>query len=130
MSGEAPPARRRVIRREDLVFRPFDRYGAPRPGVEWHSISEDPESGAATYYVRYHPGARSTPHEHVVREEFLIVEGSFVDHDGRVFTAGDFVTYDPGSRHWSHSPDGCLLLVVLRGRSRGLEPGETLSHFA
>ena len=47
-----------------------------------------------------------------------------VEPDGTVFKAGDFVSYPPGSRHHSHSPDGCLLLVFLRAYNRRLAPGE------
>jgi len=32
-----------------------------------------------------------------------------------VFKAGDFVSYSPGSRHFSSSASGCTLLVSLRG---------------
>ncbi len=121
---------RRVISRDTLELRPFDRYGPPQPGVRWHPITDNRESGEATYYALYEPGAASNPHEHPMVEEFLVVEGEFVDHDGLVFKAGDFVSYQPGSKHWSHSPKGCLLLVFLRCRNRLLGSDESVSEFA
>ena len=120
---------RRVIARDSLEFRPFDRFGRPQAGVWWHPITDNRETGEATYYARYEPGAASVPHEHPLVEEFLVVEGEFVDHDGRVFKAGDFVSYQPGTRHWSHAPQGCLLLVFLRCLNRRLEAGEAVSSF-
>ncbi len=127
---DAPLSPRRVISLDALQLRPFDRYGPPQPGVLWHPITDNRETGEATYYARYEPGAASAPHLHPMTEEFLVVEGEFVDHDGRVFKAGDFVSYQPGTKHWSHAPKGCLLLVFLRCLNRRLDEGESVSHFA
>ncbi len=121
---------RRVISRDALTLRPYDRYGPARPGQYWHPITNNLETGEATYYLKFDPGVRSQPHEHSMTEEFLVVEGEFVDHDGRVFKPGDFVSYQPGSRHWSHAPKGCLLLVFLRCLNRRLEPDEEVSQFS
>ena len=129
-AAPAPLPARRVIERDRLALRPFDRYGKAQPGVWWHPITDNRETGEATYYSRYEPGAASSPHEHPMVEEFLVVEGEFVDHDGRVFKAGDFVSYQPGTKHWSHSPKGCLLLVFLRCLNRRLEEGEAVDSFA
>ena len=32
-----------------------------------------------------------------------------------VFKKGDFITFTPGSTHSSHTKDGCLILVFMRG---------------
>lgn len=120
---------RRVIGRDDLAFRPYDRYGPVIPGMSWHPVTDDRESGEATYFLKFEPGARSRPHEHVMTEEFLMLEGELVDCDGRVFRQGDFVSYRPGSKHWSHSTQGCLMLVFLRTLNRSLEEGEEVSQF-
>ncbi len=50
-----------------------------------------------------------------------MISGSLVDCDGTTYQTGDFVVFAPGSKHYSHSPEGCLLLVVLRGENRKLE---------
>lgn len=101
-------------------FRPYVRYGAPIPGLSWSPIRDDPATGDAAYYLRFAPGARSRPHEHVGREEFYVIEGELTDPDGRVFRAGEFVSFAPGTRHSSHSERGCLLLVLLRQPNRPL----------
>ena len=115
---------RQIVSQSKLSLRPYDRYGSVIPGLAWHPVSEDKKTGECTFFLRFAPGARSQPHEHVLREEFLLLEGSLVEPDGTVLRPGDFVSFPPGSRHHSHSPDGCLLLVFLRGYNRRLAPGE------
>ena len=115
---------RQIVSSTQLKLRPYDRYGSVTPGMYWQPVSEDKETGACTFFLRFDPGISSTPHEHSEREEFLMLEGTLVEPDGTVFKAGDFVSYPAGSRHHSTSPDGCLLLVFLRALNRRLAPGE------
>ena len=115
---------RQIVSKASLKLRPYDRYGSVIPGMEWHPVSEDKATGACSFFLRFAPGTSSQPHEHVQREEFLVLEGSLVEPDGTVLRPGDFISFPPGSRHHSHSPDGCLLLVYLRGYNRRLAPGE------
>ncbi len=49
-----------------------------------------------------------------------MLDGELEDCDGTVFRAGDFVTFKPGSRHYSVSKKGCTMLVVLRGQNYAL----------
>ena len=67
------------------------------------------------------PGTRCNPHEHVGPEEFYIVEGDLKDCDGTLYTAGQFVSLNGGTRHFSISPSGCKLVVTHRGPIRNLE---------
>ena len=48
-------------------------------------------------------------------EEFYVIDGELEDADGKIFKKGDFVTFEPGSEHNSHSKNGCLLIVFMRG---------------
>ena len=48
-------------------------------------------------------------------EEFYVIEGELQDADGKVFKKGDFVTFEPGTEHNSHTKNGCLLIVFMRG---------------
>ncbi len=106
------------------VLRPYDRYGVEVPELEWLPLSGRLGSDYECFLVRFKPGASSKPHEHTVMEDFLVLEGTLEDCDGAVFEAGDFVSYRPGSRHFSTSAAGCLLLVVLRGTNRPLSEDE------
>lgn len=108
------------------TLRPYDRYGTLVPDLEWLPLSGTTGSDYEAYLIRFKPGATSTPHEHTGEEEFFVLEGEIRDCDGAVFKVGDFVSYAPGSRHFSSSETGCLLLVVLRGASRMLSQQETL----
>lgn len=102
------------------VYRPYDRYGSVIDGMSWIPLSRDETADHDMFLLRFAPGARSRPHRHEGLEQFLVLEGTLVDDDGTVFGTGDFVRFATGSEHSSHAPDGCLLLVSIRGRNRPL----------
>jgi len=66
------------------------------------------------------PDAKSLHHVHTGYEEFLMLEGELTDLDGKIFKKGDFVTFEPGSTHSSHTKEGCLILVFMRGINKPL----------
>ncbi len=118
------PALRHVIKCGGIEMRPYDRYGEPRDDMDWFHLSGNAENGFECFLLRFHPGARSTPHEHSGYEQFLILDGELEDCDGTVYRVGDFVTLDPGSRHHSVSYEGCTMLVILRGQNYALETND------
>ena len=108
--------KRKITNIFDVIFKPFDNYGSPIPGMSWHKISYNKTNGGqGTYLLKMDPGAKSLPHLHTGFEEFLMLEGKLIDADGKIFKNGDFVTFEPGSSHSSHTKDGCLVLVFMRG---------------
>jgi quercetin dioxygenase-like cupin family protein len=124
MQSDTLAQQRQIIHTGRAALRPDDRYGAPNPGLTWMPLDFDEAQGNGLYLVRFAPGASSLPHEHVFGEAFIVLEGVLVDSDGQEMRAGEFVRYTPGSRHFSTSPEGCLLGVFLRGRNRRLSAGE------
>ncbi len=94
------------------------------PTATYCNISYDADAGEGCYLVRFAPGARSTPHEHIGHEEFLVLHGSLTDCDGTVYRRDDFVSLKPGSKHVSVSEDGATLLVFIRGGFRALGESE------
>lgn len=82
-----------------------------KPEMSWLPVSDGKETGRGSYLMRMQPGATTIEHEHPGFEEFLVIEGELIDSDGTVFTAGEFVSFRPGSRHWSRTEAGCLLAV-------------------
>jgi len=44
------------------------------------------------------------------REEYLILEGEAIEHDGTVLRPGDWIVYEPGSYHATRTETGCLLV--------------------
>tara|TARA_A100000164_G_C21631045_1_gene641244 strand:+ start:75 stop:419 length:345 start_codon:yes stop_codon:yes gene_type:complete len=112
--------KRTVINRSNLKFEPFDNYGKPIKGMSWHKISYNKEKGQGSFILKMDPGAKSIPHKHVSYEEFYMLDGELIDADGKIFKKGDFVSYEPGSTHSSHTNKGCLILVFMRSRNRTL----------
>ena len=102
----------------DVKFEPFDNYGEPIAKISWHKISYNKESGQGSYILKMDPGAKSIPHEHVSYEEFYMLDGELIDADGKVFKKGDFISFEPGSKHSSITEKGCLILVFMRSRNK------------
>ena len=113
--------KRKITNLYDVEFVPFDNYGVTVPGMSWHKISYSKENGGqGTYGLKMEPGAKSLPHKHNGFEEFLMLDGELIDPDGKVFKKGDFVSFEPGSKHSSHTINGCLVLVFMRGINQPL----------
>jgi anti-sigma factor ChrR (cupin superfamily) len=112
---------RKITDLYDLKFTPFDNYGVVVPGMSWHKISYSKENGGqGTYVLKMEPGAKSLLHEHLGFEEFLMLDGELTDPDGKIFKKGDFISFEPGSIHSSHTINGCLVLVFMRGINQPL----------
>ena len=111
--------KRRIIDNPlNLEFEPFDNYGKPIKGMSWHKISYEKEKGQGSYILKMEPGAKSIPHEHVSYEEFYMLDGELIDADGKIFKKGDFISFEPGSKHSSITEKGCLILVFMRSRNK------------
>ena len=112
---------RKITNLYDVEFIPFDNYGVVVPGMSWHKISYNKENGGqGTYVLKMEPGAKSLTHEHMGFEEFLMLDGELTDPDGKIFKKGDFISFEPGSKHSSHTINGCLVLVFMRGINQPL----------
>ena len=111
--------KRRIITNPlNLEFEPFDNYGKAIEGMNWHKISYEKEKGQGSYILKMDPGAKSIPHEHVNYEEFYMLDGELIDADGKIFKKGDFISFEPGSKHSSFTEKGCLILVFMRSRNK------------
>jgi len=113
--------KRKITNLYNVEFEPFDNYGLPVEGMSWHKISYNRENGGqGSYLLKMDPNAKSLSHIHTGYEEFLMMEGELTDPDGKTFKKGDFVTFEPRSTHSSHTKDGCLILVFMRGINKPL----------
>ena len=113
--------KRKITNPHDVEFVPFDNYGVVVPGMSWHKISYSKENGGhGTYVLKMEPGAKSLSHKHTGFEEFLMLDGELIDLDGKIFKKGDFISFEPGSKHSSHTINGCLVLVFMRGINQPL----------
>ena len=108
---------RKITKLDDLYFKPFDKYGKIIKGWTWHKISFNEETNFGTYISKLEPDTKTLPHLHTGYEEFLILDGELIDSDGTIFKKGDFITYEPNTKHSSHTEKGCLILTFMRGRN-------------
>ncbi|HVM85578.1 MAG TPA: cupin domain-containing protein [Candidatus Binatia bacterium] len=96
--------------RDKLVTYPLDgpEYEAL---LRWLPITYDAKTMRGSYYFQMLPGAVTKPHAHPGYEEFLVLEGTAIESDGRVLNTGDFVSFKPGSFHNTRTETGCLMIV-------------------
>ena len=114
-------SKRKITNLFNVDFKPFDNYGVTVPGMSWHKISYDKQNGGyGTYILKMEPDAKSLHHVHTGYEEFLMLQGELTDLDGKIFKKGDFISFEPGSKHSSHTINGCLVLVFMRGINQPL----------
>ena len=119
-------ALRKVANIETLEWKILEQPGLPNENVWWYNISYNEATGEGSYLYKMGPGAQSNPHEHEGPEEFYMLEGDLIDNDGYEYKAGDFVSLGGGSRHYSVSPSGCVIVVTHRGRVVNIEKEELL----
>ena len=110
--------KRKITNPFNVKFEPFDNYGSVVSGMNWHKITYNKETGQGTYILKMEPGTRSLAHEHTNFEEFLMLDGELIDSDNQVFRKGDFITFEPGSSHYSLTKNGCLILVFQRSKNK------------
>ena len=106
--------KRKITNPFNVKFEPFDNYGSVVPGMNWHKITYNKETGQGTYILKMNPETKSLPHQHKNYEEFIMLDGELIDPDNKVFKKGDIVTFEPGSSHSSYTKNGCLILVFMR----------------
>ena len=71
----------------------------------------DKPLGTGFYVYRMAAGTTTVAHEHVGDEEFLIIQGDLMDHDGVEYGPGDLVWLRDGTTHSSSTRGGCLIAV-------------------
>lgn len=126
--GEDSPGQTRLVQAVDsLDYTAFDRYGNEVPKLFWNPVTFDRATGKGCFVIRFEPGGVSTPHEHHGMEEFYVLDGQVIDHDGVTYAKGDCVSLGPGVKHYSYSPDGVQVLAWLTDTNRPLNEGEPLS---
>lgn len=113
---------RRIVHTQSAAWETYDMDGPVQPEIDLLRLSYDPETRDGSYMMRMQPGAATIAHTHTRREEYIILEGSLIESDGAVLKAGDYVIYEPGTRHNSRTEEGCLLLAIDWRPGPGGEP--------
>ena len=87
--------------------------------IYWNDVAcQNSDTGEGFYVVQFPPGAASALHEHMGNEEFTILQGELIDPDGAVYRSGDCVSLEPGTKHFSRSPNGCVTVACISGPLR------------
>jgi len=94
-------------------FLPYNRYGKNIDGLKWRPLSGGNGSENEIFMIHFEPESCSKLHIHKGSEEFFVIDGELIDEDGKLFKKGDFVRFEPGTKHSSYSKKGCTLLVIL-----------------
>ena len=74
-------------------------------------LDTDRPLGTGFYLYRMAPGTTTQAYSHSGHEEFLMLEGDFVDHDGTRYGPGDLVWLRDSTSHVSYIESGCLIVV-------------------
>lgn len=104
---------RRVANIKTAKFKPFFSKGMPDGEVL--QLNDAKPLGTGFHVYRMAPGETTVAHEHLSDEEFLMIEGEVIDHDGVRYGPGDLVWLRKGTKHSSYSPNGCVIAVYLEG---------------
>ena len=87
-------------------------------GVSAIAVAPGPRvSGADCRLVRFAAGTRFPAHRHVGAETVLVLEGSYLDVDGRRYAPGDVQVMEAGTEHRLRIDDAgdCVAATVLHG---------------
>jgi len=119
-----PNKQRTKVNWKEAKFTTYSLQGEPQRDLTWCNLSWDDATGSGLFLIRFAPGGISIPHEHLAREEFVVLEGELEDNDGHIYRAGDCVSLAPGSRHFTRSRTGATSAVFVHGGFRTLDAGE------
>jgi anti-sigma factor ChrR (cupin superfamily) len=114
------PTDRLVANIKTARFKPFVADGKVVPGQSFFQLDDTFPEGTGFHIYRMEPGSESQPHEHTCHEQFLVLEGEVMDHDGHVYRPGDFVLLKEGTIHNSRTETGATLAVFVRTMERNL----------
>lgn len=99
---------REVVYTADLPW-----SASPLPAVDRRMLDRvGDEVAPATSIVRYQPGSRFSAHAHDLGEEFLVLDGVFMDEHGD-YPAGTWIRSPHASEHRPFSREGCLIYVKV-----------------
>lgn len=101
---------RTVVNIHDAEYEPFITDGGDTDGY-FLQLDRSKGLGRGFYIYKMEPGYTTIAHTHIGVEEFLILSGEAVDHDGYRYREGDMVSLKAGTKHCSYSEKGCLIAV-------------------
>jgi len=113
---------RRVANIREAAYEPWINSDGTDSRTAILQLDRSRPIGTGFHVYRMAPGSRSEPHEHTEDEQFLILEGELIEHDGTVYRPGDLVWLKAGTQHYSYTENGCLLAVHIGKPEINLPP--------
>ena len=114
---------RTVVNYKEADYQVYSLQGEPQADLSWHNLTWSDEDSSGFFLIKFEPGGISIPHEPLGYEEFVVLEGELIDHDGWVYRPGDCVSLPAGSQHYTRSETGAKVAVFIRGGFKTLEDG-------
>jgi anti-sigma factor ChrR (cupin superfamily) len=96
-------------------------------GFETLRLYEDIGTGDLTALMRLAPGASSPMHMHETLEELYVLEGDLRDNE-RIYQLGTYIVRSPGTLHTAATVDGCVVMLIFRGRAAGTTKLSKIRH--
>jgi ChrR Cupin-like domain len=85
----------------------------PMPiGSEMVVWQVDEVSAQLAYFLRIKEAGKLPQHWHATGESILVLEGNFIDEDGKVYEVGDRAFASANTSHQPTTTMGCLILAV------------------
>jgi ChrR Cupin-like domain len=83
--------------------------------VVWHV---DEVSAELAYFLRIKEAGKLPQHWHATGESILVLEGNFIDEDGKVYEVGDQSFAAANTSHQPTTTMGCLILAVTSSNDK------------
>jgi len=104
----------------NINFLPYTRYGDILPGLWWYKLNYCDNTEEGTYLLKVDPGISTREHFHENFEEFYIISGELLDTSNqitKIYKKNQYIIYEPNTIHSSFSKNGCLILVISKGKN-------------
>ncbi len=105
---------RRVANINTATFTPLATVDGSEIGQSVLQLNDAHPQGVGFHIYKMEPGFTTDAHIHTEDEEFFIIEGDVVDHDGTRYGPGDLVWLRKNTIHNSYSENGCTLVVYIK----------------
>jgi hypothetical protein len=83
--------------------------------VVWHV---DEVSAELAYFLRIKTPGKLPQHWHATGESILVLEGNFIDEDGKVYEVGDRSFAAANTSHQPTTTMGCLILAITSSNDK------------
>ena len=105
---------RRVANINTAEFTPLATKDGSEMGQSVLQLNDAHPKGVGFHIYKMAPGFTTDAHIHTEDEEFFILEGDIIDHDGARYVPGDLVWLRKDTKHNSYTENGCTIVVYIK----------------